>query len=82
MKKRGGEPVCVYSTQDVVEAEIIKGLLTSSGIPCRVQHDSVGSAYLHLLSVTHDIHLLVPAERAEEARALIDSRPGEPEHLE
>lgn len=67
------EWVEVAAVGDDEEAEIIAGLLQSEGIPCQVE----GVVYSPLpenLGALGDTRVMVPPDRAEEARALIAER--------
>jgi hypothetical protein len=63
--------VTVHRTNGVTEAEILKGMLESFGIPARVSCEAVG----RVLGLTVDgmgvAALLVPASRAKEAQDIL-----------
>jgi hypothetical protein len=65
------EWVTVHRTNGVPEAEILKNMLESYGIPARLRYEAYGK----ILGMTSDglgvAEILVPAVRAEEARKLL-----------
>ena len=72
MAEKTKEWVEVAATGDDGQAEIIAGLLESEGIPCEIEGAS--SSFPEDLGAFGLTRLLVPPERAEEARALIAER--------
>lgn len=62
------DPVVVFRTFDLGEAEVIKSRLESAGIPVEILHEN--SAALLDVAVG-GARIVVPAERAEEAKSLI-----------
>jgi hypothetical protein len=73
---RRDEPdwVEVASTGQDEEAELIAGLLRSEEIPCEVEGPSGGSPWPENLGAFGMSRVMVPPERAEEARALLAKR--------
>lgn len=71
------EPEAVLETSDPAELEIVKSILTGAGIPFLVQgHEQFkafrgGHAAFRFNPRAGALVFLVPAERAEEARALL-----------
>jgi Putative prokaryotic signal transducing protein len=72
MAEKTEEWVEVAATGDDGQAEIIAGLLESEGIPCEV--GGAPSSFPEDLGALGLTRVLVPPERAEEARALIAER--------
>jgi hypothetical protein len=72
-----GDWVEVAKTGDDAEAEIIAGLLESEDIP--VEIDGAPSPFPEDLGALGFTRVLVPPDRAEEARALIAEREREAE---
>lgn len=74
-KKRAGEPaeaaVRVMATNDIIHAEMTKGMLESGGIPCRILNESTFRTQAYLAPMGLTLELVVPAGRAEEARRII-----------
>lgn len=69
----GGEPVTVFVTSDEIEAELVRGLLESSGIEVWMRTDNMRSVYPGPARFPHEqISLIVQAERSDEARAVIE----------
>ena len=69
------EWVRVHSTAGVPEAEILQKMLESYGIPVRLSYESYG----RVMGFTTDglglVDILVPAERAQDARELLHPGP-------
>lgn len=74
--KRENDPewVTVASTGNDEEAELIAGLLRSAEIPCVVEGPTGGSPWPENLGAFGMSRVMVPPDRAEEARALLASR--------
>lgn len=67
-------PVVVHETNRLMEAEVLRGLLTSNGIPAMIQKESVSQAYPFTVGNLADCQILVPAALAAEAEALLRER--------
>src|SRR5437762_1845849 len=63
-----GEPVVVYQSNDPLDAAMIRNTLTAEGIPCHLDGEQQGG-FAHLIS---EVTVMVPADRAEEARRVIE----------
>ncbi|MCZ7572369.1 MAG: DUF2007 domain-containing protein [Ardenticatenaceae bacterium] len=61
----------VFLASGLLEAEVIKGKLESYGIPVLLQYESAGVVFGLTIDKLGEVQVLVPAERAAEARALI-----------
>jgi hypothetical protein len=65
------ELVVVYTSQGPLQAEVVKGKLESEGIPVILRYQAIG----RILGLTVDglgrVEVLVDAEQAEAARALL-----------
>lgn len=68
--KREGLEV-VYHAQGMLEAEAIKGRLEASGIPAALDYESIGQAFGITIDGLGEVRILVPIERAEDARELL-----------
>jgi len=77
--KREGFEV-VYRASGMMEAEVIKGRLESSGIPAAL--DSESSMLPFSVSNMGEVRILVQAERAEDARDLLGAGSDEEEDEE
>ena len=74
MKNAGSEEwVEVAAVGDDEEAEIIAGLLESEGIPCEIE-GVTHSPWPENLGALGDTRVMVPPDRAEEAKALLAER--------
>ncbi len=75
----------VYQAQGMLEAEAIKGRLETSGIPAAFDYESIGQAFGITIDGLGAVRILVPIDRANEARELLrigaedDSDTDEPE---
>ena len=75
MGKRDDEEwVEVASTGQDEEATLIAGLLESEEIPCQIEGPSGGSPWPENIGAFGMSRVLVPPERAAEARALLERR--------
>jgi hypothetical protein len=64
----------VYSANNELEAQVIKGLLESNGITCLLQPYAISSFQDILVPGSGVVRVLVPAESAEEASKLIEAK--------
>lgn len=72
MTKTEEEWVAVATTGQDEEASLIAGLIQSAGIPCEVEGPTGGSPWPENLGAFGMSRVMVPPERADEARALIE----------
>ena len=77
MKKPDEEWVAVASTGQDEEAMLIAGFLQSRDIPCEVEGPTGGSPWPENLGAFGMSRVMVPPERAEEAKAILAKREGE-----
>lgn len=61
----------IFRTWDDTEAELIRGLLESYGIPCSVISDITHSVYPLTVDGLGEIRLSVPEEAADEAERIL-----------
>ncbi|MGI6487687.1 MAG: hypothetical protein GX964_07450 [Syntrophomonadaceae bacterium] len=64
----------VYPPEDM----LLKGLLASCGIPVRLVREAIGPVQGLTLGPLAEVKILVPPDRLEEARYLLNSPPAEP----
>ena len=74
-----GDFVTVYRVWNDPEAQMIKGLLESSGIRCKLVTHVPHSVYPVTVDGLAEVRIMVPREQEEEARALIEAYRSEPE---
>ena len=74
MRKRDAEWVAVASTGQDEEAMLIAGFLQSRDIPVEVEGPTGGSPWPENLGAFGMSRVMVPPERAEEAKALLARR--------
>ena len=72
-ERDGGDWIEIASVGDDEEAEIIAGLLESEEIPCEIE-GADASPWPENLGALGRARVMVPPDRAEEARALIAER--------
>ena len=72
---RGNEPVCVLETSHSLEAEVLKGVLETHGFPVMIQRDSVRDAYPVTVGDMATCRILVPANLADSALAILSATP-------
>ena len=77
MRKQDEEWVAVASTGQDEEAMLIAGFLQSRDIPCEVEGPTGGSPWPENLGAFGVSRVMVPPERAEEAKAALAKREGE-----
>jgi len=77
MRKQDEEWVAVASTGQDEEAMLIAGFLESRDIPCEVEGPAGGSPWPENLGAFGMSRVMVPPERAEEAKAILAKREGE-----
>lgn len=63
----------VVRTTDRMEAEILKAALESAEIPVVLRGEVAGQLFAVPASELGDVHVLVPPDRAEEARELVET---------
>jgi hypothetical protein len=63
--------VTVHKTNGITDAEILKNMLVSFGIPARVSYEAAGRIYGLTVDGMGVVALLVPEERAQEARDIL-----------
>jgi len=61
----------VYRTAGLMQAEIIKGRLESAGIPVMLDYESLGRVIGITVDGLGEVRILVPNERADEAKELL-----------
>lgn len=63
--------VKVYRAAGELEAQVIKGILESEGIPVLLQYESVGRVYGLTVDGIGEVSVMVWEEMADKARELI-----------
>ena len=61
----------VYTATGEIEAQVIKGLLGSYGIPCLLKSNAAGSVHAFAVDGMGEVKVMVWESRVEEARRLI-----------
>jgi hypothetical protein len=72
----------VCRTAGVLQAEIVKGRLESAGIPAMLDYESLGRVMGVTVDGLGEVRILVPTERAEDARQLLESQPDDEQPTE
>lgn len=68
------EPVVVFRTFDLGEAQVIRSRLEAAGLQASVEHENSAANF----DVPGGgVRVVVPADKAAEARALLESKPNE-----
>jgi len=65
--------VVVYTAAGQMEANIVKGMLEAAGIPVKLSQESAGTVYGLTVGTMGLVEILVPEQRADEAKALIEA---------
>ena len=68
---KGEKLVVVYRASGEIEAQLIKGLLESDGIPCLLKSDAAFSVHPFTVDGMGEVKIEVPESMAEEAKKLI-----------
>jgi hypothetical protein len=61
----------VYKAKGELEAQVIKGLLDSYGIPCLLKSHAASSVHSFVFDGMGEVRVMVPEKAADEARKLI-----------
>jgi hypothetical protein len=69
----GQEPVVVWEAANLMEAQVVKGRLSSEGIPAIIRGESLGQIYGLTAGKLASMDVLVPAPLAEKARQLLET---------
>ncbi len=69
--------VKVYQAAGEMEAQLIKGMLASQGIPCLLESAAAPSVHVFTVDGMGEIRIMVRPSMAEEAKKLI----GDKEHV-
>ncbi len=65
------DPVIVFRTFDLAEAQVVRSRLEGAGLQADVEHENSAANFD---VAGGGVRVVVPAEQAEEARALVESR--------
>jgi len=65
--------VTVYRAWGEAEAQVVRGLLESSGIECRLLERGPQSIYPVTVDGLAEVQVMVPKEQEAEARAIVSS---------
>jgi len=68
----GSNFVVITKVQGEVTANVLKSHLESKGIPVVLQYESIGRVYGITVDGLGEVSILVPQERIEEARSIIE----------
>lgn len=63
----------VYTAAGRIEANIVKGMLEAAGIPVELSQESAGTVYGFTVGTMGLVEILVPEQRADEAKTLIEA---------
>ena len=68
------DPVVIFRTFDLAEAQLLRSRLEGAGMDAQVAHENSAA----ILDVgVGGVRIVVPAEQAEEARALLEATTGD-----
>jgi hypothetical protein len=65
--------VRVYTAKGELEAQVIKGLLESYGIPCLLQSNAASSVHTFAIDGMGEVRVMVSEKAADEAKRLIEA---------
>ncbi len=63
---------CIYETEGMLRAQVIRSKLEAFGIPCLLRYESAGPVFGITVDGLGAVRVLVPRHLAEEARSLIE----------
>ena len=63
----------VYKAKGELEAQVIKGILESYGVPCLLQSHAASSVHSFAVDGMGEVRILVSEKAADEARRLIET---------
>lgn len=69
--KKEKELVAVYRAAGEAEAQVVKGLLESHGIPCFLKSNAAPSVHVFTVDGLGEVRVMVRREMASQARGLI-----------
>ncbi len=67
----------VHRAAGILQAEVIKGQLETAGIPVILDYESLGRVYGITVDGLGEVRVLVPDDRAEDARQLLGASPSD-----
>ena len=76
--------ITIHKAANQIEAELIKGMLESEGIPALLKYESLGQVYGLTVDGLGQVEVQVPSKYAQDAENLLGSteeikeEPGEP----
>ena len=73
-KNEPQEMVEIYRAAGESEAQVIKGLLESRGIPSLLKSNAAPSVHVFLVDGMGEVRVMVPASAADKARELIEGK--------
>jgi hypothetical protein len=63
----------IHRAAGMLQAEVIKGQLETAGIPVMLDYESLGRVFGLTVDGLGEVRVLVPDERAEDARQLLEA---------
>ncbi len=63
--------VAVYRASGEMQAQVVRGLLESNGIPCLLKSQAAPSVHAFAIDGMGEVLVMVPESAAEEARKLV-----------
>ncbi len=66
--------VTVYHSQGMLPAQVVKAKLESAGVPALLKYEAIGQIFGLTVDGLGLVEVLVPAQWADEARALVDEQ--------
>ena len=71
---KGEKLVEVFRSANGLEAQVVKSLLESYGVPCLLKSHAAPSVHVFTVDGMGEVKIMVAESRAEEARQLIQER--------
>ncbi len=85
LARAGGEGrsrLTVIFTGNITEAQVVRGLLESNGLPATVQAESIAAVLGVVIGPLAEARVLVPEPLAERARSLLEAEAAEAEEAD
>jgi hypothetical protein len=65
--------VGVYTSNGMLDAEMIRSFLETAGIPSLLSHESAGTIFGLTMGPLGEVQVMVPVEKYEEAKTMLDA---------
>jgi hypothetical protein len=63
----------VYTSNGMLDAEMIRSFLETAGIPSLLSHESAGTIFGLTMGPLGEVQVMVPVDKYEEAKSMLDA---------